>query len=164
MQRETFSINWLAVNLQVDRRTLNKRLEGVARHGEAREYYLADVFRALAVTPPKVSELERTRARLAVAQAQRVEQEVALNEGQLMQADVVLAWIDDMAAVVKQRLMVIPDHLVAKLEPAAGSVAAPLVRELIREAVNELSDRSPRLSEPRRRRALGSNGSQGRRS
>ena len=87
-----------------------------------------------------------------------------MNEGQLMQADVVLAWLDDMAAVVKQRLLVIPDHLVAKLEPAAGSVAAPLVRQLIREALNELSARSERLSAPRRRRAPGSNGSAGRRS
>jgi phage terminase Nu1 subunit (DNA packaging protein) len=81
------------------------------------------------------------RARLARWQADRVEQEVGVRSGELLDADVALAWIEDMASTVKSRLAQIPDAVANQVDVRHSAIVAAAVRKLINETLAELADR-----------------------
>lgn len=135
MKRETFSINSLAANLRIDRRTLTKRLEGI-EPGEG-GYYLDDVFRAVAQAP-QASELEDARTQLAREQVARLARERAVAEGEL-------GYIRDLAkanasqlAIVVTRLNSIPDAAAQRFDANVARAVRTIVRELIDATVTDL--------------------------
>jgi phage terminase Nu1 subunit (DNA packaging protein) len=144
-------------------RTVTKRLKdaGVVPRKRVANAELFASDKALAViygVVDQASELERNHARLAAARADRMEQDLALRAGELLDADVALAWIEDMAVTVKSRLAQIPDAVANEIDVRYSATVAAAVRKLIDQALTELSRHSRRPSGPGKHRSRGSNG------
>jgi phage terminase Nu1 subunit (DNA packaging protein) len=148
--RETCTIEELAALMRVAVATVQAWIKAgmpVARQGKAGggkvrsktllqlrsavSWYFAENFER--------AELERAKTRLASAQAQRTEQEMALRAGDVIDAEVALAWIEDMALTVKSRLAQIPDAVANQVDIRQSPAVAAAVRKLIDEALAELA-------------------------
>jgi phage terminase Nu1 subunit (DNA packaging protein) len=132
-------------------RTIVKRLKdaGVEPRKRVANAQLFASDKALAVIygiVEQASELERNHARLAAARANRMEQEVGVRSGELLDADVAIAWIEDMAEAVKSRLAQIPGAVANQVDVRDSATVAAAVRKLIDEALAELSARARRPS------------------
>jgi len=80
-------------------------------------------------------------ARRAVAQADLAELDVGERRGELVSAAAVRSDVESRYAIVRTKMLGVPSRVGQRLPELAARVA-PVVEELIREALEELSDRS----------------------
>ena len=112
----------------------------VEKRGRESLYYLPEVIAyRLARQEKDQLDLTQERARLAKAQANRAELEVAQLEGELMPASAMLSAWENNVVTCRARLLAIPTKLAAQLgglEPAEREAA---IRDAIYETLNELA-------------------------
>ena len=154
MQAELWTINGLAVELDRDRRSLARDLEGLKPDEETRQgartvrrYRMARVvahlYRATAATG-ELEDFETQRERLAAAQAEKVEMENAVRRGELAEvAKVHAVWTDHVAAA-RAKLLAMPTKLGPQLTNVADArVISARVRAEVHAALAELADYEP---------------------
>jgi hypothetical protein len=144
-----WSINALATEFGIDRRTVTRRLDGIppAREvGGSPVWDLANVAVALAGhAQPAAGELDLTeeRARKAKEEADRLEMMNAQMRGELLLRGDVDAAVAGAFARVRARIIGIP----AKVAPVVAIMDSPaevqgVLREAVYEALRELSETS----------------------
>jgi hypothetical protein len=117
MTAKTWSLNGLATELKMDRRSLSRILEGCTytaeTHGKRseRRYAMVDVIRYLTRTAAARLDLNQERARLAKAQADAEELRVRQRRGELVDASHVRDTAFAGARVARDRIMALPDRL-----------------------------------------------------
>jgi phage terminase Nu1 subunit (DNA packaging protein) len=149
MLKGLWSLNGLAVELCIERRTLAKRLTGLAPADERRvgsrlerRWYLADVVGCLnghTPTDTRVSNLDVERARLAKLQADRIEVELAKTQGELIPVQQVIdAWSARILAF-RAKMLALPAKTARVLAALDDfKEIAAVLREEIEEALTEL--------------------------
>lgn len=149
MQKQTFSVSWLAVNLGMDRRTLSRRLEAVkpakserTGRGSERQYFLRDVVDAVFTRERPEGELDLTqeRARLARAQSERVETENRVRSRELVSFEFVRSWYGKHIIGCRARLIQVPYAIAAQFTPDIAPSIEAAARSRIYEALQELAD------------------------
>jgi phage terminase Nu1 subunit (DNA packaging protein) len=145
MQPKHWTINALAVELNMDRRTLAKRLPpdlAVSEKGRSKHYLMADVIRVLFDTGNiKGGSLEQERTRLTKAQADSEEMRAAERRGQLVPIEEAqLAWAK-MITAARNKLLAMPNKI-APRALAARSVTdvQQIVKREVHQALTELSE------------------------
>lgn len=162
LQAEAQSINWLAANLQMDRRTLSKKLAGVKPASETetgrgvdRLYFLRDVVDAIwAVGSGETDHLDpdQERARKDKETADKLAMENAVRRAQLVDiSSVSSVWIDQMAGM-RAKLLSMPSKLGPQLLNVTDArIVADRIQDEVHSALNELAelsfDRDEALSE-----------------
>ena len=150
MQARLWTLNALAVELGRDRRTLARLLEDLPPDDaqtdtagrEHRRWRLARVIEHIYASTDEI-DLNAERARLAKAQADRVEIENEVRAGRLLEQDRVIREVGDMLAAFRARVLAIPGAVAQRVpHHLAGRVQAEL-RRLIHEALTELADYRP---------------------
>lgn len=90
------------------------------------------------------NKLDKARTRLADGQANKVELEVEVIRGNLIPADLVKEAVDNMISAFRSRVLSIPTKAAQSVVTMADpSVAEDLLRGLIYEALEELSEYDP---------------------
>jgi len=141
MTAEMWSISGLAVELDMDRRTVAKRLEGVepaGRRGRAKLFRMADAARAcFAPTGSGGDDLDLTQesARLKKAQADKTELEVEIFKGNLLESeDVAEVWADRVLSA-RSLLLTIPPRLAMQMKAMADE-PLPAIEDTIAESIH----------------------------
>lgn len=148
MQAKLWTISELAIELDVDRRTIAKRLEGLEpdenekdKAGrEHRKYRLARVFAHLVEGEDGALKLDDERARLAHEQANRAEMENEVRRGELLDAAVVGTDIESTFNTFRQRLLSAPTKLAPLLNPEKPNAARDLVTAELERILGELHE------------------------
>lgn len=119
-QTEARSINWLATELGVARRTLGRILQAVTPALEERgspRYWTRDVVAALRIEwaprkpkAQKVSDLDEARGRRAAADAELAELELAKARGEMVPVADFEAALASALGLVRQHLLGMPDR------------------------------------------------------
>lgn len=152
MQAELWTVSGLAVELGRDRRALAASLEGLQpdEQGEdasgriTRKYRMARVFDHLMGTSADL-DLNAERARLAKAQADTHEANLAARCGELLERTRVVREVGAMLSSFQSRAIVIPDAIGQLLDPKTARLVVPAVREKLFEALAEMSQYRPEL-------------------
>jgi phage terminase Nu1 subunit (DNA packaging protein) len=152
MQAELWTLSGLAVELGRDRRALASALEGLAPDEQetdaagrvTRKYRMARVFEHLMGGAADL-DLNAERARLAKAQADTHEANLAVRCGELLERSRVIREVGAMLASFQSRAIVIPDAVGQLLDPKTARTVVPAVREKIYEALAEMSEYRPEL-------------------
>jgi phage terminase Nu1 subunit (DNA packaging protein) len=152
MQAELWTLSGLAVELGRDRRALAAALEGLAPDEQetdaagrvTRKYRMARVFEHLMGGAADL-DLNAERARLAKAQADTHEANLAVRCGELLERSRVIREVGAMLASFQSRAIVIPDAVGQLLDPKTARTVVPAVREKIYEALAEMSEYRPEL-------------------
>jgi phage terminase Nu1 subunit (DNA packaging protein) len=159
MQRELFSKSKLATEMGLDRRTLDKILDGLAPEKtgtrNAKLYYLRDVISALlsheeekrkskvASSPEEkdaaAAQMANARLRKEVAEAEMVELKLAEAKKELVDAGRVAEIWANLAASFRSRLLSIPSRLSLETQGLDRRAVERRADELVREALDELS-------------------------
>ncbi len=145
MTPNVWTLNGLAAETGLDRRTLAKRLVGVTpadEKGDVKLYRLADVLPALGLgaTPNKAQlDLTAERARLAKEQADKTAIQNEERRGEIIPvADVIERWTR-IAETVKRRLLGLPSKVAPRLAMKPVSEVFRVLDEQVRETLIELS-------------------------
>jgi len=124
MQAQDWTISALAVELGKDRRTIATRLQDIEPSvikGNVRKYRMLDAVNAVFGLVSGDLDLTAERARLAKAQADKTELEVAEKTGQLIPAEEIEAMWCDISSSIKAKMIGLPVK-VARVAVAAGSI------------------------------------------
>lgn len=130
-----WSVNKLAAELRLDRRTVTARLADVAPVGEGQSgpvYALADAARAIFGEGGGRS-LDTLKARLLAAQAESAELDLAAKRGELVSANDVRAAAMGNARIEREALLLWPARAAAVLSAEFGADMATLTTALERE-------------------------------
>ncbi len=165
MQAQLWSINGLSTELGLDRRTIAKRLEGVApAEGEGRSarYRMAEAAVAIwgraggggasASGSGEPLDLTAERARLAKFQADKTELEVAVLRGDLIPGEVVKATWGDYIAAARAKLIALPSTAAPRVAGGTLREVELELRDLVHQALAELKDYDPADYQPGRGR------------
>lgn len=152
MQAELWTLSGLAVELSKDRRALAKSLEDLTPDSEdtdaagrvTRRYRMARVFDHLMGGAADL-DLNAERARLAKAQADTHEANLAARCGELLERSRVLREVGAMLASFQSRAIVIPDAIGQLIDPKTARIVVPAIREKIHEALAEIAEYRPEL-------------------
>lgn len=149
MTPQKWSVNALAVELGVDRRTIAKRLadvDPVAVSGRTSFYRMADAARVIFAPAGHGGgqlNLEAERARMVSAQANRTELEVEVLRGDLLSADLVAERWGAQISAFRARLVAAPAALAPQVVGAEMPAAQELIRDALYQALDELKDYDP---------------------
>lgn len=152
MQAELWTLSGLAVELGRDRRALAAALEGLQPDEQdtdaagriTRKYRMARVFEHLMGGAADL-DLNAERARLAKAQADTHEANLAARCGELLERSRVMKEVGSMLASFQSRAIVIPDAIGQLLDPKTARTVVPAVREKLYEALAEMAEYRPEL-------------------
>ena len=150
MISKTWSISALAVELDLDRRALARRLDGLKPHSEKtvgkrteRLYKLAAVVSHLYANGRNEIDLNQERGRLAVLQQEKLQLEIAELRGHLVKVSAVEARWQDLCAAMRAKLLSLPGKLaIAVAPPDKVQIAQDRSQALVYEALSELSQGS----------------------
>jgi hypothetical protein len=146
MQSKLWTLNALAVELGHDRRTLARKLEGLAPDDETahggrvtRRWRLRRVVEHLYAAPER-GELNpaQERARRDAEQADRLAMQNAVMRRELLPREDVVREVGGYIDACRTRLLNLPGRLAAELDPEAGRRIEPIARRIVAEAVTEL--------------------------
>lgn len=153
MQKETFSVSWLATNLGMDRRTVSRRLEsltpaksGRTGRGAERRYHLREALEAIFFERKQAEgelDLWQERARLARAQTQRIELEQRVRNRELITLAEARGIYGDRIVRARARLIQVPPAVAALFAPDIAPRVEQACRERIYEALSELAAGAP---------------------
>ena len=154
MQAKLWTISELATELDADRRTIAKRLEGLEpdenerdkADREHRKYKLARVFAHLLGNKDDGLKLDDERARLAHEQANRAEMENEVRRGELLDAALVGDDMENTFNIFRQRLLSAPTKLAPLLNPEKPNVARDLVTVELERVLRELHEHLTRAA------------------
>jgi hypothetical protein len=147
MISKDWSLNSLATELGMDRRTLARRLEGLEPAKEVtkgkrteRLYKLAAVIAHVYERQGESLDLNHERAKLAVLQQEKLQLEISELRGDLVRASAVEGRWQDILATTRAKLLALPSKLaVAIAPPDRIQVAQDRAQALIHEALSELA-------------------------
>jgi len=156
MQRKTWTISALSVELRTDRRTLAKILEDVAPAEEKKtgtriekRWLMADVVARL--LDQRIAELigdaegeplnlEQQRARLAKAQADRQELALRRERCEVLPLDLVASFWQGLVAAARAKLLSMPTRLAPRVVAAKTLPEAEAeIKSQVYEALSELA-------------------------
>lgn len=147
MQSKLWTVSELSVELDVDRRTMAKRLEGCEPEENVtdgagrqhRRYRLSAVFtHLLEAAGGSVLKLDDERARLAKEQADRAEMDNEVRRGELLDAELVGADMETTFNVFKQKLLSAPSKLAPLLNPDKPNAARDILTAELERILSEL--------------------------
>ncbi len=135
MIRQTWSVNRLATELQIDRRALAKQLEGVRTAKETetgrgidREYHLTDVVRALYLDGSGARlDPQQEKARLDKLRADQIADAIAVKRRELIDVEQYRTALSAVLKTVATTLESLPDLL----ERDAGLPGAAVARAVV---------------------------------
>ena len=143
MAARLWSVNALATELDMDRRTVAKRLANVTPSGERgghSVWRMADALPALfgpgKGAPP---DMEHDRARKMAAEADMAEMRRDVESGRLIELQVVADVVRGEYATVRTRLGSLPGILAPRLDTSRALEFQPIIAEAINEILTELS-------------------------
>jgi hypothetical protein len=142
-----WSVNKLATELRLDRRTVTARLADVAPVGEGSSgpvYALADAARALfgGGEGGGGRKIDALKERLLAAQAESAELDLAAKRGDLVSANDVRAAAMDNARIEREALLLWPARVAAVLSAEFGADMAALTTALEREIRTYMEERA----------------------
>lgn len=143
-----WSVNRLATELRLDRRTVTARLAEVAPVGDGANgpvYALADAARALfgdSEAGGGGRSLNGLKARLLAAQAESAELDLAAKRGELVPANAVRAAAMDNARIEREAMLLWPARVAAALSAEFGVDMAALTTALEREIRTYMEERA----------------------
>ncbi len=144
MTRKLWSLSALAVEFEIDRRAVARRIDGIAAAGEIKgkpAWHLSDVAPLLTDAGPldDGQSIEEARRRKMSAEARLAEMNVEKTAGRLLDRTDVDAAVMGAFARVRARLLAVP-HKCAPLVVGLGAPeASEVIRQAVYEALNELS-------------------------
>jgi len=143
MTPKNWTVNGLATELGLDRRTVAKRLADVARSGERGGHPVWRMIDALPVllepgkgAPP---DMEHDRARKMAAEADLAEMRRDVESGRLIELQVVADVVRGEYSTVRTRLGSLPGILAPRLDTGRAIEFQPIIAEAINEILAELS-------------------------
>lgn len=159
MVPDTWSINRLACELQMDRRVLGKKLAGLtpakeSRNGNRTErlYYLASVIAHLSDPEGVDLDLNVERAKLARLQQEKLKLDLGEARGELVRMPLVEQHWIGMVANVRAKLLALPNRLAAQVAgPDRIQEVQNKAQALVYEALEEIAGDG--IPEETRRRA-----------
>ena len=146
MTQKYWSVSALSVEFGIDRRTVAKRLAGIApvkKDGRSQSWLLADVAPALlGVAGGEGDEtgFDEARRRKAVAEARLAEFAADLQAGRVLPRDDVDAAVVAAFARVRTRLLSVPTKCAPLVHGKSSAEAAETIRLAIWGALGELSE------------------------
>ena len=148
---KTWTLSALSVELGLDRRSLARRLEGLAPVSETtkgkrvdRRYKLAAVVQHLYASEGQRLDLNDERAKLAVLQQEKLQLEIAELRGDLVRLPEVEGRWNEMLAAMRAKLLALPSKLaVAVAPPERIQAAQDRAQALVHEALSELATGQP---------------------
>ena len=148
MTPKKYSISALAVELQMDRRTVAKALAGVDPAGKVRKadvYRMADVIKAIYSPAGSGGVLDVTAetARLKKFQADKTELEVEVLKGHLLHGDTVQEIWSDYNGSCRAKLIGLPSIAATRVAGLSVREIETELRELVYAALEELKDYDP---------------------
>ena len=146
MELQKVTKSWLALNLKMDRRTIDKRLSDVKpceMSGRVEKYYLWDVLRPLANPDAELGgtheDLTAARTRKETAAAIKLERENAIKAGEIADmADVIEGW-QDLVGAFRAKMMSLPAQLGNRCANMDRGKVEDEARKLTWAALDELS-------------------------
>ncbi len=147
MTRKLWSLSGLAVEFDIDRRAVARRIDGIAPAGEIKgkpAWRLADLAPMLthAGALDDGQSIEEARRRKMAAEARLAEMAAEKTAGRLLDRTDVDAAVMGAFARVRARLLAVP-HKCAPLVVGLGAPeASEVIRQAVYEALNELSSTS----------------------
>lgn len=147
MTRKLWSLSALAVEFDIDRRAVARRIDGIAPAGEIKG---KPAWRLVNVAPMLTDAgalddgqtIEDARRRKMAAEARLAEMNVEKTAGRLLDRTDVDAAVTGAFARVRARLLAVP-HKCAPLVVGLGAPeASEVIRQAVYEALNELSSTS----------------------
>jgi len=143
-----WSISALAVELQMDRRTVAKCLKDVEPAGKERTaivYWLADVVKAIYAPSVSGNNLDVTAetARLKKFQADKTELEVEVLKGNLMRGETVKTVWTDFIGACRAKLVALPSVAAPRVSGLSVSEVESELRDLVYPALEELKEYEP---------------------
>lgn len=144
---KTWTLSALSVELDLDRRSLARRLEGLAPVSETtkgkrvdRRYKLAEVVHHLFGREGPRLDLNDERAKLAVLQQEKLQLEISELRGDLVRLPAVEARWQEMLGAMRTKLLALPSKLaVAVAPPERIQAAQDRAQGLVHEALAELA-------------------------
>ena len=147
MIARNWTLSALAAELDIDRRTLAKRMTGLSPDEETqvgkrteRRWRLARVVAHLA--NPDGEDLDLTQERAALARVQRLKAEIELAtmRGEVASLDAVESHWAGMVASMRAVLLALPSRLAAQVAaPDRQALAQAAAQDLIHEALNRIA-------------------------
>jgi len=146
MTKRGWSVSALAVEFGIDRRTVAKRVEGIAPAGVERGspvWLLADVAPAImgAVEPDETG-IDEAKRRKALAEARLAEFAVEREAGRMLAREDVDAAVIASFARVRTRLLSVPHKCAPLVQGQDVATASETIRAAIWAALAELSQTS----------------------
>lgn len=146
-----FSINSIAVQLGIDRRTVRARLKDYPPRNRTKnliEYDLKTIVAAFAQGQTKAGndddlDLTQARARLATAQAEKTELELAVRRGELIDLNAAALQWAQVGETIKSKLMAIPSRATPVITGQPSAIVFAALEKLIYECLTELAGTPP---------------------
>ena len=139
MARQTWTVNALADELGIDRRTLGKRLKGVEPadtqslgNRTVSRYHLVDVVQALIDACSGSGDAVSEKARLDRARADQVEFDLAIKRGQYAPIDALQMAVADMASQARSIIEGLPKRIKNSLPSLRAREIKILETELVK--------------------------------
>jgi phage terminase Nu1 subunit (DNA packaging protein) len=136
----TYTITGLGTELGMDRRRIGQLvadLEPVREEGRSKYYRLKDVVNVISAGG---LDLSQERAKLAAAQCERVELDVATRKGQLVELSEVKEEWARMVMNCRGRLLALPTSLAPQIAVEGDvNACADMLKAAVYEALTELS-------------------------
>lgn len=156
MTPKHWSVNALATELGIDRRSLARRLEGLAPAVEKtvgkrteRGYLLRDVFHHLQTDGGERLDLNAERAKLAVLQQAKLRIEIAEKRGELLSAEGVKTHWQSIISEVRGALLAMPHRAAPLLARRDEAQVSAVLTDLIYQTLHAFARSAipPDLSE-----------------
>ncbi|HEX2526912.1 MAG TPA: hypothetical protein VHL31_11540 [Geminicoccus sp.] len=147
MTQRAWSVNGLAAELGLDRRTVAKRLALATPHSVAPDgsprWLLPEAVKALFAIQDdrRRIDFDEARQRKVAAEAQLAELELARQRGEVVAIEDVGVELEQRYAAVRARLMAMPPKLAPLLCPDEPATAQSMIEAAVVEALAELSER-----------------------
>jgi len=147
MQAKLWTVSELSVELDVDRRTMAKRLEGLEPDEnetdqagrQHRKYRLARVFGHLVEGDDGALKLDDERARLAKEQADRAAMDNEVRRGELLDANLVGEDLERALVSFRQKLLSAATKLAPLVNPANPNAARDTIQIELERILAELA-------------------------
>ncbi|HEX2526895.1 MAG TPA: hypothetical protein VHL31_11455, partial [Geminicoccus sp.] len=149
MTQRAWSVNGLAAELGLDRRTVAKRLALATPHSVAPDgsprWLLPEAIRVLFAIQDdrRRIDFDEARQRKVAAEAQLAELELARQRGEVVAIEDVGVELERCYSAVRNRLMAMPPKLAPLLCPEDPAVAQRLLEAAVVQALAELSEAEP---------------------
>ena len=148
MQAKLWTVSELAVELDVDRRTMAKRLEGLEpdenetdKAGrEHRQYLLCRVFGHLVEGDGGKLKLDDERARLAHEQANRAEMENEVRRGELLDQTQLEPELERAMVTFRQKMLSAGTKLAPLVAPDNPNAARDIINAEVERILTELAE------------------------